>query len=148
MSATLTDRLVVALDPTPETRAIVSRAIVGFAEELSDDALLGDVVTAAENPRSVTSSELAARAGVSYRQINYWTSEGHLVPDQPTEGRGSGTPLTYPPAAILKARLMGSLVRLFTMKPARAAELADEIVRDGKVRVGGFTLTRDGRSYR
>lgn len=139
----LADRLVVALDPTPEARAIVARRIVEFADELGNDEALGDVVIAAENPPSIGSLELAARAGITYRQVNYWTTEGYLRPIDETAG--SGNPKAFPPSEIIKARIMGSLVRHFTMSPAAAAGLAETIIRDGRAHVGPFTVTRDGR---
>jgi len=140
----LVERAVVALDPSPATRDLVSRRIVEFAEQLADDELLGDVVTEIEDPTAIGAPELAARAGVTYRQLNYWTSSGWIVPV--SEGqRGSGTPLLYPPSTIVKARIMGSLVRMFAMAPARAAEIAETIVRDGRAEVGGFTITKDPR---
>jgi hypothetical protein len=143
MSSPLVERLVVALDPSPSTREIVSRRIVEFAEQLADDELLGDVVTEIEDPTAIGAPELAARAGVSYRQINYWTSSGWLATT--SDERGSGKPLAYPPSTIVKARILGSLVRMFAMSPARAAEIAETIVRDGRAEVGGFTITKDAR---
>jgi hypothetical protein len=139
----LADRLVVALDPNPATRALVAARIVEFAEELANDETLGDVVIAAENPTTIGAPELAARAGVTYRQINYWTTEGYLVSDAETVG--SGNAKAYPPGQIIKARLMGSLVRNFSMSPRSACDIADEIVRTGRAHVGPFTVTRDGR---
>jgi hypothetical protein len=91
-SSPLAERLVVALDPSPATREIVSRRIVEFAAQ-----------------------------------------------------RGSGIPLLYPPSSIVKARILGALVRMFAMSPARAAEIADTIIRDGRAEVGGFTITKDAR---
>jgi len=139
----LTDRLVVALDPTPGARALVARRVVEFAEELGNSEALGDVVIAAENPSTIGAPELAARAGVTYRQINYWTTEGYLLAD--ADNGGSGNPKAYPPGQIIKARIMGSLVRNFTMSPRAASDIADEIVRTGRANVGPFTVTRDGR---
>ncbi len=144
--AALAERLVVALAPSPSVRELAQRRVVEFAEQLADDALLGDVVTAAENPQPVRSVDLARRAGVSYRQINYWTSEGWLSTTSPEEQPGPGHPVEYPPEAITKARVMGSLVRMFSMSPRRASSLADEIVRNGRAQVEGYTITRDGRS--
>lgn len=138
----LAQRLLVALDPHPDTRRLVARRVVEFAEQLDNDQALGDVVTAAENPSEIGAPELAARAGITYRQVNYWTTEGYLAT---TGAVGSGNPKQYPPAEILKARIMGSLVRMFTMSPAKASEIAEEIVRDGRAHVGPFTVTRDGR---
>lgn len=142
-SSPLAERLVVALDPSPATREIVSRRIVEFAEQLADDELLGDVVTEIEDPTAIGATELAARAGVTYRQINYWTTSGWLP--TASEERGSGIPLLYPPSSIVKARILGALVRMFAMSPARAAEIADTIIRDGRAEVGGFTITKDAR---
>jgi hypothetical protein len=141
--AELVDRLVDALDPNPATRALVASRIAGFADELADAESLGDIVTAAENPTTIGAPELAARAGVTYRQINYWSTEGYLATDPETTG--SGNAKAYPPGQILKARLMGSLVRNFTMSPRAASEIADEIVTNGRAHVGPFTVTRDGR---
>lgn len=138
--AELAGRLVVALAPTPDVRQIVARRILEFADELADDQTLGEILVNLEDP---TSSDLAARAGVTYRQIHYWTSEGYIPP--PLEGPGgSGHPRRYPRQVIVKARIMGALVRMFAIAPARASELADQIITDGQVRLGSFTLTRDG----
>jgi hypothetical protein len=145
--ADMTDRLVVALDPTPGTREIVTRRIVEFAAEIGDVEILSEVVDAAEHPEGVGASELADRAGVTYRQVNYWTGEGYLRTAPRPDGRtGSGIRYTYPAGTILKARVMGSLVRLFSMHPERASALADRIVNDGSVEIGGFRVSRDGLS--
>jgi MerR-like DNA binding protein len=140
--ADLANRLVVALDPSPETRLIVARRIVEFADELADDVTLNDVVDAVENPPLIGAVELAARAGVSYRQVNHWTTEGYLSPV--AESTGSGNPKNYPRSAIVKARIMGALVRNFTMRLDAAARVADEIIRTGTAHVGPFTVTRNG----
>lgn len=142
-TAGLADRLVVALDVTPATRELVSRRIVAFARELADDATLGEVLMAAEHTDDpIGSADLALRAGVTYRQITYWTAEGYLV-TAAGDQTGSGRPHLYPRQAVVKARIMGSLVRLFAIPPSRASELADQIVADGRVELGSFTLTRE-----
>lgn len=143
----LADRLVVALDPSPETTEIVTRTITRLAAEVSevDPDLLEELVVSAETPPAVGAAELAERAGVTYRQINYWTGAGHLE-TLPRKGSGSGHPIEYPPTTIVKARLMGSLVRLFDMGPATASTIADEILRTGSATHGGFTLTRGSLS--
>lgn len=143
-TAGLADRLVVALDVSPATRELVSRRIVAFARELADDEQLGEVLTSAEHSEDpIGSADLALRAGVTYRQISYWTAEGYLASDVAADETGSGRPHTYPRASVVKARIMGSLVRLFAIPPSRASELADQIVADGRVELGSFTLTRE-----
>lgn len=141
-TAGLADRMVLALDVTPATRELVSRRIVAFARELADDETLGEVLMSLEHSEEpIGSSDLALRAGVTYRQITYWTAEGYLATADPETG--SGRPHVYPREAVVKARIMGSLVRLFAIPPARASELAEQIVRDGRVELGSFTLTRE-----
>jgi hypothetical protein len=141
--ALLATRMTNALDPSPDTRRMVYDRVTEFARQLDDDAVLGEVVDAIEHPDPVTSVDLAAQAGVTYRQISYWTSSGWLTPVE-GERVGSGNRLHYPPTMIAKARIMGSLVRMFSMSPARAAEIATEILDNGSAQVNGYTITREG----
>jgi hypothetical protein len=142
----LAGQLVVSLDPSPATRDLVARRVVEFAQELADDAALGEVVAALDDESTpIGSADLALRAGVTYRQVTYWTAEGYLDSDR-VEGAGSGRSHVYGRDAVVKARIMGALVRLFAIPPARAAELADQIMVDGRVELGSFVLTREGLS--
>ena len=53
--------------------------------------------------------DLCARAGITTRQANYWTSRGYLRPYN--AGRGTGHALDWPPAEVAVAQVMGRLVR-------------------------------------
>jgi hypothetical protein len=139
---TLTDRLVVALNPSPEVRAIAARRAVEFAAELGDVNLLERVVLAVESPGAIGTAELAERAGASLRQIRWWTEAGYL-PAMPREHTGHGHPITYPASTIVKARLMATLVRLFGMALPAANIVANELITTGRAQAGTFTLTRD-----
>lgn len=137
------DRLLVALAPRrPEAERSARAAILRLAAECSEVEF--DMITnAAENPSGVGLSEVARLSGVTYRQLDYWTRRGWIVPIERTHA-GSGHPRTYPPAAVVKARIMGSLVSLFAMAPDRASAIAEEIVETGAAEVGGFRVTRKG----
>jgi hypothetical protein len=137
----LADRLVVALDPSPATRALVARRIVEFAEQLDAETLDG-VVLAAENTPPLSTADLAARAGVTPRQIRLWTAAGYL---HGKDAPGSGNPHEFGVDVIPTARIMGSLVHLFRMSPSVAYDVAQGILRDGRAAIGSFTVTRDGR---
>jgi hypothetical protein len=139
-SAAPESRIVAGLDPrTPEVLDLVKTVITRLAAEVSDVELL-DLADAVETAEGTGGPDLAQRAGVTYRQVDYWTTHGYLVPlDRPA---GSGYVRTYPPEAVVKARIMGALVKLFDMSPASASTVADEIVANGSARVGGFTITK------
>ena len=134
-------RIVVGLNPrTPEVLDLVKTHVARLAAEVSDVDVLYDLADAVETVEGTGGPELAQRAGVTYRQVDYWTAKGYLVPlDRPA---GSGYVRTYPPEAVVKARLMGALVKLFDMAPASASTVADEIVAHGSAKVGGFTITK------
>jgi hypothetical protein len=134
------DRLLVALAPGPENRDRVKTMIVRLAADLADVDLLDQVATAAEGQRTVTTTQLAERAGVTYRQVDYWTRHGYLTP---LPGHtGQGYPRAYPVDQIVKARIMGSLAKLFAYNHDGAARIAEEIMTSGSAQVGGYTLRR------
>lgn len=135
------DRLLVALSPrTPEVVRTVKAAILRLAADCSQ-VEFDMIADAAENPDGVTSPEVVDLAGITYRQLDLWTVRGYLVAD--ARG-GSGNRRRYRPAVVVKARLMGSLVALFSMSPAKASLIADEIIASGASEVGGFRVTRNG----
>jgi DNA-binding transcriptional MerR regulator len=79
----------------------------------------------------VNSAELASAAGISYRQLDTWTTRQHLHPDRRSPGSGARRQWTNDEAAV--ARRMAGLVRAgFTVEaaarlarhPAGAVELA------------------------
>lgn len=52
--------------------------------------------------------EVAAKAGISYRQLDYWSRCGFLRPEGEV---GTGHPRDYPAAEVAVAVRMGRLVR-------------------------------------
>ncbi len=140
------DRLLEALAPSSSTRDRVKATLDAMVADLDDDPELqphGVLDLMAEQlDGSVTTGELARREGLTVRQLDYWTGSGFLVPLEPWGG--SGKARHYPPAQARKAHLMARLVTLFATTPARASELADELLAKGVVEVGGIRITRQG----
>jgi hypothetical protein len=140
-------RIVVALNPrTDEVKQIVSRRIVEFARQLASADLddLGDVADVLEFPDGLGSNDVVQRAGITYRQLHYWTTHGYISTTR--DSQGSGTPLLYPMGSVIKARVMGSLVNSLHMTPEAASDVADTILRDGSADVAGFRITSGGKS--
>jgi hypothetical protein len=135
-------RIVAGLAPrTPEVLDRVKTHIARLAAEVSDVDVLDQLADAVEAPEGTAGPDLAQRAGVTYRQVDYWTRLGLLTPeDRPAEG--SGHVRTYGADQIVKARIMGALVKLFGMAPRAASEVAEEILAHGSAKVGGFTITK------
>jgi hypothetical protein len=134
------ERLVVALDPSPEVREHAAAMVARLAAEIGDVDVVDQIATAAESPEGVPSADVVDRTGVSYRQLDTWTRAGYVLA---THARGgSGTRRTYPPREVVKVRVMGSLTSLFTMGPGTASRVADEILATGSAEVGGFKITR------
>lgn len=60
---------------------------------------------------------VCAAAGITYRQLDYWTKRG-LIP-LPDQHPGSGSARSYPPDAVRVAVIMAALIRAgFTLKAA------------------------------
>ena len=61
----------------------------------------------------MTSEALVARAGITYRQLDWWTRRGYLKPDHDWEGRhsGTGTPREWMQEECRVAMAMGRLVQ-------------------------------------
>lgn len=135
------ERLVVALNPSPEVRIAAAAAVARLAEEVGDEAV-AMIADAAEHPPGIPRIEAATRAGITQRQLDYWTSRGLLATREEIHGRG--LPSTYDPGEVVKARIMGSLVSLFEIKPSTAAALAEQILATGSAEVEGFKITRNG----
>lgn len=53
----------------------------------------------------ISSKELIARAGITYRQLDYWTRRGALVPLSESSP-GSGCPRAWDPHEVRVARLL------------------------------------------
>lgn len=82
----------------------------------------------------IPSVAVVEAAGITYRQLDYWTRAGHLVPI-PGTGEGHGSRRRYPADAIPQARLMGQLVALGFNDLAVAADLARRLGFTGRADV-------------
>lgn len=86
----------------------------------------------------VTSVELQERAGITYRQLDYWTRTGYLRTSTKAEP-GTGNARFYPasevPVAALAHRLLGE-----GLSPAAASRIARELVETGTSSVAGIRL--------
>ena len=69
-----------------------------------------------------TAEEVARLIGVTYRQLDYWSSHGWLR-TEPSPGTGHRRMWT--PDAIRHASIVGQLVNDLGMRPTVAADLAD-----------------------
>lgn len=58
----------------------------------------------------IASGEFVARAGCTYRQLDFWTRAGYLVPAR--AAAGSGSQRLYAAAELVVARRMVALVRV------------------------------------
>jgi len=88
-----------------------------------------------EAPHRLGAQEFARAAGITYRQLDFWT-RGALIAS--TRDRvGSGYPRSYDPAEVPVARLMGQLVAagLFNRDARLAHEYARRLHRDGRADV-------------
>lgn len=66
--------------------------------------------------------EVAAAAGVSYRQLDYWVRQRYVAPAKLATGSGTGH--AWDPASIGRVIAMAALVRV-GYQPAAAARLID-----------------------
>lgn len=84
-----------------------------------------------------TSNALAKAAGVSYRQINHWTTRGYIEPVSVngTPTNGTGNKRIYDDRALLKARLLGYL-----FDPDIAGKLASDLAEHKAARLPGFAF--------
>ena len=85
---------------------------------------------------------LTNEAGITYRQLDYWTRCGYLTPvHKPTPG--SGHPRIYPLDQVDLAREMGRLIAagIVTTPMSLVHEVAIELLDTGRAQVGDFTIT-------
>lgn len=85
--------------------------------------------------RGVTSAALVEAAGITYRQLDYWTRNGHLEPIAGTAGNGHGSRRLFPVEAVYEARLMGQLVAIGFRDLDIAASLARRLVHTARADV-------------
>jgi len=88
-------------------------------------------------PGWASSTDLVRLAGITYRQVDHWTSVGWLRPPDPSPG--SGAQRHYPPAEVVVAYVMGALVRAGV-----AAEPAALAARTAQVEHTGWVAVLDG----
>jgi hypothetical protein len=91
--------------------------------------------------------QLTIEAGITYRQLDFWTRCGHLTTvKKPTPG--SGRPRVYPVDQVPLAREMGRLIRagIVTTPMTLVRETAVQILATGHAQVGDFTITHHEES--
>lgn len=100
---------------------------------------IGTVIPAREDRAWVTTQELTAEAGVTYRQADYWCRTGLLAPiDDATPGTGHVR--RFAEGQIEKANLLAELLEAgFSLQICR--QIIDDLLADQHVDVGPFTLT-------
>jgi len=87
----------------------------------------------------MTGRELADRIGVTYRQVDYWTTKRYLRAE--AANPGSGVSRDYSKREVRVAEHMASLVKQ-GLAPAAAARVARQIERKGAGRLGGFVISQ------
>lgn len=88
---------------------------------------------------SIPGSQVPDRAGITYRQFDYWVRRGYLKVH--SEGFGSGYPREVTLREVEVARLMGELTAA-GIDVVAAHRLAREIRATGMGRLGTFTIRR------
>jgi hypothetical protein len=88
--------------------------------------------TESETPPKTVSVDDMLATGATYRQLDYWCTQGYLRPEQTKRGRGFNR--DWPPSERDVARV---IVRLLAVgvELAAAAKIAREIVGDDATRV-------------
>jgi hypothetical protein len=69
-------------------------------------------------PGWASSVDLMRLAGLTYRQVDHWCSQGYLRPPEPSPG--SGAQRLFPPDEIRVAAIMGALVGSGVSVPSAA----------------------------
>lgn len=96
---------------------------------------------------------LARHVGITYRQLDYWVTQGWLKPtviDHGRSGRPAGRPGTgyrriFMGLEVTKAEHMGRLVR-FGTKPSVAAAVALQLAETGEATFGPYRVTFEAPS--
>lgn len=87
----------------------------------------------------VTSIELITESGISYRQADYWTRTGLLVPLTDALP-GSGSYRVFADTQVRRARVLHQLLDAgWSLQMCRAH--IDELLEHGSVTVGALTIT-------
>jgi len=86
----------------------------------------------------IGSHALTIKAGISFRQLDFWTRAGLLTAER--EGTGPGYPREYSDA---EARVVVTMARLVRggVAPRTAADMARHMETTGEARLGGYRVT-------
>lgn len=85
----------------------------------------------------ISGPDLCDRAGITYRQLDYWTRVGYLHPLDPTPG--SGRLRAFPIAELSLARLVRDLLAAGLM-PKPAFALAEQLLEHGHTVLAGIRI--------
>lgn len=87
--------------------------------------------------------QLTIEAGITYRQLDYWTRCGYLTDAPRPQHAGSGSPRVYTLDQVDLAREMRRLIDagLGGTRLALVADTARELLAHGSARLGDFTIT-------
>lgn len=88
-------------------------------------------------PGYITSADLLHRAGITYRQLDYWCRTGYLQPVKATPGTGNLR--LFPVAQLGLARLASNLLSA-GMAPRQAFDLARQLLEHGHAHLAGIRI--------
>lgn len=88
----------------------------------------------------VTSAELVADSGVTYRRINYWTGAGLLTPLEAAHP-GPGSIRRYHEGQVARAMVLRDLFDLGLAGPV-VRQIVDDVVAQGHATLGAITIVR------
>lgn len=104
-------------------------------------ATVGSVLPEREERDWVLSAELLGEAGITYRQLDYWCRTGLLQPIGDANP-GQGWSRRFPEEQVVRARTIVSLLDA-GLSMTKVREVVDDFLANGRVDLGGFTLTRE-----
>lgn len=90
-------------------------------------------------PGTITGPDLAHRAGISYRQLDYWTRTGLLHEIPRPVNAGSGYPRSFPLTELAVASLMADLLEA-GLTPRVAHDRARELLEHGHTLLAGIRI--------
>lgn len=93
--------------------------------------------------RLLSAAALASEAGVSYRQVHYWTDQGYLesLDIEGVPSNGSGYTRVYAASEVEVARALG----VFASSLSTWAPAVRQAVEQGSATFAGLRLTVEGR---
>lgn len=91
-----------------------------------------DIPAQSTEPRVILASEVCRRAGVTYRQLDYWARRGFI----PDTGKGSGVPRQFTEADVDYITTFGRLV-----KAGLEHDRVHEVMKLGLIQQGMVRLT-------